>query len=45
MEKTGMAGFNELKGLGKIHGFELQEVPALDHRRIAGEFHKDPHMP
>ena len=26
--KDRMGGFNELKGLGKIHGFELQEVQA-----------------
>jgi len=26
--KDRLGGFNELKGLGKIHGFELQEVPA-----------------
>jgi riboflavin kinase/FMN adenylyltransferase len=26
-DRTG--GFNELKGLGKIHGFELAEVPAM----------------
>lgn len=27
--KDRMGGFNELKGLGKIHGFELREVPAM----------------
>jgi riboflavin kinase/FMN adenylyltransferase len=27
--KDRLGGFNELKGLGKIHGFELREVPAM----------------